>query len=106
MDVNGKDPSCAARRAYDEALRASHREAAATMLAAILTVLYFWGTVFLWEKSELTLFSLPLWFVASCVGGYLFSVVAVWILVKRCFTEIALDEVAEAYRRSEEKPHD
>lgn len=45
---------------------------------------------------------MPLWFMASCVGGYLFSVIAVLWLVKRWFADIDLDEVADAYRQDEE----
>ena len=103
MDLKNKTGMPGGRHAYDQALRASHREAVATMLVAILTLFYFWAAVLLLEGSEATVFSMPLWFMASCVGGYLFSVVGVWLLVKRCFSDIPLDEVAQEYRRSEEE---
>lgn len=103
MELKKTSDSETSRRDYDRALRASHKEAAATMAVALLTLLYFWGTVLLFEKSEMTLFSMPLWFVASCIGGYFFSVVGVLVLVKRCFTDIPLDDAADAYRRGEEE---
>lgn len=103
MGLNSEKKVPLTREYYDRALRSSHREAAATMAVALITVLYFWGTVLLLEESEFTLFSMPVWFVASCMGGYLVSVAGVVFLVKRCFTDIALDDAAEAYRLSAEK---
>ena len=40
---------------------------------------------------------MPAWFMASCVGGYFVSVAAVWVLVRRFFTDIDLDEAARGY---------
>lgn len=82
------------RTLYDRALRASGREAAATLAAAAFTMAYFWAAVWLLEDSDMTILSMPVWFMASCVGGYFVSVAAVWVLVKRCFTDIDLDEAA------------
>ena len=89
------------RACYDEALRASHREAWATLAAALVTALFFWGAVLFLDDRPETIFSLPLWFVVSCIGGYLFSVAAVWILVKCVFKDIALDEAAEGFKEGE-----
>ena len=72
------------RTLYDRALRASGREAAATLAAAAFTMAYFWAAVWLLEDSDMTILSMPVWFMASCVGGYFVSVAAVWVLVKRC----------------------
>lgn len=81
---------------------ASHREAVATFIAAVLTMVYFWVAILIFEKSPDTVLHMPLWFMASCVGGYLFSVIAVFWLVKRWFADIDLDEVADAYRQDDE----
>lgn len=90
------------RALYDRALIASHREAVATLIAAVFTMVYFWAAILIFEKSPETVLYMPLWFMASCVGGYLFSVSAVLWLVKRWFADIDLDEVADAYRQDEE----
>lgn len=90
------------RTLYDRALIASHREAVATLIAAVFTMVYFWAAILIFEKSPETVLHMPLWFMASCVGGYLFSVIAVLWLVKRWFADIDLDEVADAYRQDEE----
>lgn len=89
------------RALYDRALIASHREAVATLIAAVFTMVYFWAAILIFEKSPETVLHMPLWFMASCVGGYLFSVIAVLWLVKRWFVDIDLDEVADAYRQDE-----
>lgn len=103
MELNREDGLTQDRRDYERALRASHQEAIATMAVALLTVLYFWGAVFLLEESDMTVFGLPLWFLASCIGGYFVSIAGVLFLVKRVFTDIPLDEAAEAYRRGEKR---
>lgn len=90
------------RALYDRALIASHREAVATLIATVFTMVYFWAAILIFEKSPETVLHMPLWFMASCVGGYLFSVIAVLWLVKRWFADIDLDEVADAYRQDEE----
>ena len=90
------------RTLYDRALIASHREAVATLIAAVFTMVYFWAAILIFEKSPETVLHMPLWFMASCVGGYLFSVIAVLWLVKRWFADIDLDEVADAYRQDVE----
>ena len=90
------------RALYDRALIASHREAVVTLIAAVFTMIDFWAAILIFEKSPETVLHMPLWFMASCVGGYLFSVIAVLWLVKRWFADIDLDEVADAYRQDEE----
>lgn len=87
------------RPLYDAALRDAHREAKATLWCAVLTMAFFWSALFLFRGSSETAFSFPLWFAASCIGGYLFSVAAVWVLVTRFFSDTPLDEAAEECRR-------
>ena len=93
MDVNTSRPC--GRDCYDRALAASHREAALTIGAAAVTMLYFWGALLLLEDSSETFCSLPLWFAAACLGGYVLSVVLVWLLVRCFFEDIDLDQAAE-----------
>lgn len=92
-----RDPASPDRAEYDRALRASSREAAATLAAGFLTMAYFWAALLLLEDSDVTVLSMPAWFMASCVGGYFVSVAAVWVLVKGFFTDIDLDGAARGY---------
>lgn len=97
MDVNQNNQ---AREVYNRALRASHKEAAATLIAGAVTAAFFWAAIILLQDSEITVFSFPLWFIVSCVGGYLLSVVAVIYLVRRVFVDIDLDKTAQAMKET------
>lgn len=57
-------------------------EALYTFLAAVIVTVVFWLAIFFTHDSQVSIFYLPLWFVLSCLGGYVFSVVAVIVLVK------------------------
>lgn len=59
-------------------------EALYTLLAALLITLVFWLAIYLTHESSVSFWHMPLWFVLSCLGGYVLSVVVVVILVK-CF---------------------
>ena len=58
------------------------REAWYTLGAAVITTVLFWGAIALTHDSLITVGYLPLWFALSCLGGYLFSVLIVVMLVK------------------------
>lgn len=98
-------PSAGEAVGYDEALRICGREARATLAAAVLTMLFFWGAVWLLGDSKASLMGLPLWFVVAAGGGYLFSIAAVLWIVRRNFRAIPLDipldraDAAEGARR-------
>ncbi|MDO5531323.1 DUF997 family protein [Sutterella sp.] len=100
--ANSGEPAPAPRERYDEALRICGREAAATLAAAVAVTVFFWGTLWLFTGSSVLLLGLPLWFVVAVIGGYLFSIVAVVVIVKRCFRPVDLERVArdEAARRA------
>lgn len=59
-------------------------EAFYTLFAAILITLVFWLAIYLTHESSVSFWHMPLWFVLSCIGGYILSVVVVVVLVK-CF---------------------
>ena len=96
MDVNTS--RSVGRDAYDRALAASHREAALTLGAAVLIMAVFWAAVWFLKDSSQTILSMPIWFMASCVGGYLLSVLLVWLLVRFVFKDVPLDEAAAGAR--------
>ena len=79
---------------YREKFAAMDREALATVVLAVLLTLFFWGAVFLLKDSAVFVASMPLWFVVSCIGGYLLSVAGVIVLVRRFMTDFSLGEEA------------
>lgn len=68
--------------AYAQQMAQLDREAWYTLGAAGLTTLLFWGVIALTYDSLITVAYMPLWFILSCIGGYLFSVLIVVFLVK------------------------
>lgn len=76
---------------YDDALAAVDREAAATLAAAVLLMIFFWGAIFLFEDDPRALWGFPLWFWTAVIGGYVLSVAAAAILVKRFFRTFSLE---------------
>lgn len=78
-------------RSYKERFVQMDKEALATVLASAAITLYFWLSIWLFKDSAVTVLSLPLWFMLSCIGGYLLSIIAVFILVRRCMKNFPLD---------------
>lgn len=76
---------------YDDALRTTHREAAATLVVAVLVALFFWGAVWLLHDVPGTSAGFPLWFWWAIPGGYLASIVGVVFLLRRVFRNFSLD---------------
>lgn len=78
---------------YAAQLQQLDREALFTFGAALLVTLVFWFSIYCTHDSSLQFLSLPLWFVLSCIGGYLFSVVVVVgltrFLLKPCELNVA-----------------
>lgn len=69
------------------------KEALSTFITALVITVYFWLTVFLFKDDlSVTLFSMPLWFSLSCIGGYIVSVIAVIILVRKFMKNFSLAE--------------
>lgn len=67
---------------YINAFKQFDAEARYTFIAAALVTVVFWLAIFLTHDMSVNVFYLPLWFVLSCLGGYIFSVVVVVLLVK------------------------
>ena len=71
--------------------RQMDKEAFSTFITAVIITVYFWLTVFIFKDDiSLTLFSMPIWFVLSCIGGYILSVIAVIVLVRKFMKNFSL----------------
>ncbi len=80
---------------YKEKFAIMDREALATLVLAVIIVAFFWGAIFLLKDSGLFFFKMPAWFVVSCIGGYLLSVVGVIFLVKKVLVDFPLGDENE-----------
>ncbi len=79
---------------YSEKFKVMDKEALATLICALLITLFFWGVIFLCADLELFMFGLPLWFILSCLGGYLLSILGVMFILKRYFVNFDLEQDA------------
>lgn len=67
------------------------KEALATVLAAVLITVLFWAAIYFTADIQSSILAMPLWFVISCLGGYLFSIVVVVVLVTKFMSNSRLD---------------
>ena len=70
------------RLTYRQAHQQSNREAIYCLLASVVLTICFWAAIFLTQDSSLSIWGVPLWFWLSCVGGYVLSVLFVWLLIR------------------------
>lgn len=79
--------------AYKDKFVQMNKEAKATLIASLIIFAYFWLTIFLIQDNlEFgVILGLPLWFTLSCIGGYLLSIIVVFVLVKFFMANFDLD---------------
>lgn len=79
--------------AYKDKFVQMNKEAKATLIASLIIFAYFWLTIFLFQDNlEFgVILGLPLWFTLSCIGGYLLSIIVVFVLVKFFMANFDLD---------------
>ena len=77
---------------YREKFVVMDREALATFLCAVFITIVFWGAILFLGDSETFLLNFPLWFVISCLGGYLLSILGVIVLLKYFFVNFELSD--------------
>ena len=78
---------------YKDKFIQMNKEAKATLIASLIIFAYFWLTIYLFQDNlEFgMILGLPLWFTLSCLGGYLLSIIVVFILVKFFMANFDLD---------------
>ena len=64
-----------------------------TLLALVIGVWCALG--FGVSRLDITFFHTPLWAITGCLGTWIFSILAVWWLIKRVFRDFDLDEEEE-----------
>lgn len=67
------------------------KEARAAFIAALIIFIYFWLSIFLCKDLIIYVFNMPLWFMLSCIGGYLLSIITVFVLVKFFMKNFSLE---------------
>ncbi|HCO28667.1 MAG TPA: DUF997 domain-containing protein [Lachnospiraceae bacterium] len=72
-----------------------NKEAKATLLVLLLVILFWTISGIGVSRLNITIFHTPLWAITGCIGTWIFSVVAVWVLVKKVFKNFDLEEEEE-----------
>lgn len=80
---------------YKEKFIQMNKEARATWIAAAIIIVYWFlsgfGVYAIWG-AEWTILGMPAWFVLSCFGSWILSMVLVAVMVKKVFKDFDLDE--------------
>ena len=72
-----------------------NKEEKATLLVLLLVILFWTISGIGVSRLNITIFHTPLWAITGCIGTWIFSVVAVWVLVKKVFKNFDLEEEEE-----------
>ena len=86
------------KMSYKEKFVQMNKEANATWIIAAIIIAYWWITgfgVYGVFGAEWTIFGMPAWFVLSCFGSWILSIVLVIVMVKVVFKHFDLDEDEE-----------
>lgn len=80
---------------YKEKFIQMNKEAKATWIVAAIIIVYWFlsgfGVYAVWG-AEWTILGMPAWFVLSCFGSWILSMVLVALMVKKVFKDFDLEE--------------
>lgn len=73
------------------------KEAKATAVVLILVIAVWCVLGFGVSHLDITFFHTPLWEVTGCLGTWIFSILAVWWLIKKVFRDFDLGDEEEKH---------
>ena len=77
---------------YREKFIQMNKEAKATWVVMAILIAFWWLAAFGASLIDFTIFHMPGWFVLSCVGSWILSIVLVSVLVKKVFKNFSLED--------------
>ena len=80
---------------YKEKFIQMNKEARATWIIAAIIIIFWWIGGFGGYKlfgEDFFLFSMPAWFVISCFGSWILSVLLVLFLIKKVYKDFELED--------------
>ncbi len=83
------------KMSYKEKFVQMNKEAKATWIVAAIVIIFWWVAgfgVYGAFGSGFTIFGMPAWFVLSCFGSWILSIVLVAYLIKGVFKDFDLDD--------------
>lgn len=77
---------------YREKFIQINKEAKATWIVTVVLIAFWWIAGFGTAGIDYTIFHMPGWFVVSCFGIWILSIVMVWFLVSKVFQNFSLED--------------
>ena len=77
---------------YKEKHEQANREAVATVIALVVTIIVWIACGFGLAGLDITLFHTPLWVIGGTIGTWICSIIVVVVLAKKVFVGFDLDE--------------
>ena len=80
------------KMSYKEKFIQMNKEAKGTWIVALILIVFWWAAGFGTAHIDYTIFQMPGWFVVSCFGVWILSIVLVWVLTVRVFKDFSLED--------------
>ena len=77
---------------YKEKLRQANREAKATLIGLLLTIIVWIALGFGLSGSTISLFSTPLWIIGGCLGTWIFAIIVSVVIGGNVMNDCDLDD--------------
>ena len=80
------------KMSYRDKFIQMNKEAKATWVVAAILIAFWWIAAFGAAGIDYTIFSMPGWFVVSCFGVWILSIILVTALVTKVFKNFSLED--------------
>ena len=77
---------------YKEKLRQANREAKATLIGLLLTIIVWIALGLGLSGSTISLFSTPLWIIGGCLGAWIFAIIVSVVIGGKVMKDCDLDD--------------
>lgn len=83
------------KMSYKEKFVQMNKEAKATWIVAAIIIAFWWITgfgIYGASGASTTILGMPAWFMVSCFGSWILSIVLVWWLTAKVFKDFDLED--------------
>ena len=80
------------KMSYRDKFIQMNKEAKATWLVAAVLIAFWWIAAFGVARIDFTILNMPGWFVVSCFGVWILSIILVSVLVTKVFKNFSLED--------------
>ncbi|MCL2011138.1 MAG: YhdT family protein [Synergistaceae bacterium] len=80
------------KMSYREKFVQMNKEAKATWIVMAILIVFWWIAGFGTSRIDYTIFNMPGWFVLSCFGVWILSIILVTVLTTKFFKNFSLED--------------